>query len=282
MPEPITEIKPVDNGQPTTPPVTPEVDIVTRVSQVKPPETPANQPSDSFNVQDIDSIQDPAAKEYAQKAYKSFQADYTRKTQALAEEKKLLVDLKKTYDAGQANDIWTPERVSGLLKDPTFIAAAQSVPGVNQPSDDGSMLSEAEKQKVTNAENLARQALQTQNHVLKMQQDEANTRKYANYNAGAVDDVTTSLIQNKRQATREDLWKVIDYEPAVKRAYALGLQDKEVNNQDKINSSTIDGVTTVRNDNAPEPEKGESNRAFITRLFQKNLAASQSTGQVRK
>ena len=45
---------------------------------------------DDKGVNDIEKIQDPVAKQYVQNAYKSMQAGYTQKTQALAEQRKQL------------------------------------------------------------------------------------------------------------------------------------------------------------------------------------------------
>ena len=64
-----------------------EEDIVSRVSgEIKP--VPKQETNDIFNINDIDSIEDPKAREYAQKAYKSFEKGYQKKFQELAETRK--------------------------------------------------------------------------------------------------------------------------------------------------------------------------------------------------
>src|SRR3990167_11007207 len=117
-----------------------EVSLVTRASQVKiEPQRPSIS-DDGFDYKEIENIKDLQAREYAEKAYKSFQRGWNEKYQELAELRKSLV-AKKTENA-----IWTPERIQDeLLSDPTFIQSAQKVSGV-QPLDDGnSMLSESDR-----------------------------------------------------------------------------------------------------------------------------------------
>lgn len=247
-------------------------DLVKRVSEVKPEE---KKDDATFNVNDIEKIEDPQAKEYAQKAYKSLESGYTKKFQALAEERKTW-ETKKTE-----GENWTTEKVHALTKDPNFLQAAQDVASQTK-TDDYSTLTDGEKEKVANAERLAKQALVAQMEVIRFQQDESNKTKYANYDPKAVDVITDSLATNRMKATREHLWKVIDYEPAVKRAYELGLKDKEVINEDKVNSMSMDGFTVTSDENIPKKEKGENDRNYFSRIGRFVMTKKAESGQVRK
>lgn len=250
-------------------------DLVTRVSQVKPEEKKV----DVFNVNDIDKIENPQAKEYTQKAYKSLESGYTKKFQALADE-------RRTWEAKKAEgENWTQDKVQSLLKDPNFVTAAQGVATQQQNEEatgEYSALSDTEKKRIADNEKQVGLIVQQNTQLLRQQQDESNKTKYANYDSNAVDIITADLISGKRQATREDLFKVYDYEPAVNRAYKLGLSDKNEANKEKINALSPDGVTVVSDDSVPKPEKGESNRNYFLRLAHRRLSQFIDKGQVRK
>ncbi len=250
-----------------------EEDLVTKVSKVE--IKPQEKPDVTFNVNDINNIEDPKAKEYAEKAYKSFQGDYTRKSQALAEE-------RKVWEAKKAEDEkWTQDKVQSLLKDQSFVQAAQSV-ATQQNTEEYSSLTDGEKKRIENAENIAKQMLQQNAQLLKHQQDESNKTKYANYDPKAVDILTADLISGKVQATRESIWKYHDYDSAVQRAYELGKTDKKTDNQEKYNSMSPEGNNVVGDDSIPKIEKGESDRAYLMRLGKRRLAQEAEGGQIRK
>ena len=245
--------------------------LVTRVSQVKPEEKKTDE---AFNVNDIEKIEDPKAKEYAQKAYKSFESGYTKKFQALAEERKAWEEKKVQ------GEVWTTEKVQALTTDPSFVKAAQSV--ANQPTDEYSTLTESEKKQISDAKAIAQQAVAQNAQLLKAQQDESNKAKYANYDPNAVDILTADLLKGTVQATREHLWKVQDYDSAVERAYKLGKSDKVEDNKDKLASLSPEGTVVTGDETAPSIEKGESDRNYIKRLGMAALKAFHDKGQVRK
>ena len=246
----------VDN-QPETKPE-PKEDLVTRASKVEVKEEPKTE--DKFDVNAIENAKTiDEAKEWALKSHKSFQSDYTRKTQDLATE-------RKTWEAKQEEaKNWTPERVQSLLEDPNFVQAAQNVPSINQ-TDEYSALSEKEKAEISDNKKQIQMLSQTNANLQRKQQDENLKGKYANYSPEAVDIITNNLLTGKVQATREDLWKVSDYDEAVKRAYQLGLQDKQETTQEKVGSVSFDGTQAVSNKDVPPPNEGESTRDYFTRI----------------
>jgi len=245
------------------PKIEPKVDLVTRVSQVK--VEPKPEPETIFNVNDINAIEDPKAKEYATKAYKSLQGDYTRKSQALAEE-------RKRWEAEKAQkEHWNVDKVQSLLTDPEFIQAAQGIVGAQQ-AEDTSILSDTEKKRIADIENLARMAVQQNATLLKKQQDETLKSKYANYNPQAIDILTADMIQGKVQATREHLHKVLDYDDAIQRAYELGKSDRKLETEEKVNALSPEGMTVTGNESIPAPEQGESSKNYFMRLANKRMA----------
>jgi len=279
-------VKPVSNEVITK--AAPKEDLITRASQVKlepkisdVPEVNVEEPH--FDINDIEKIEDPAAREQATKAYKSFQRGFNQKFQEVAE-------LRKSLEAKtQQSTKWTPERIKQeLLNNPDFIQASQTVLQDQPPTETGmsetewSSLTESEKKqwKSMQAELNSLKQKQHQEEVLKnfRSQDEVLKTKYANYDPNAVDIITGDLLAGKVQATREDLFKVYDYENAVRRAYELGKQDGNVDKQEKLNSSSFDGLGNVRvSGEKPEPTKGESDKSFFSRLVQSNIQKMKQT-----
>ena len=277
----------ITEGSSSEPVVTkePKQDLITRVSQVK-VEPVVNVEKDingvpiieepKFDVNDIEKITDPQAKEQALRAYKSFQRGFNAKFQELA-------DLRKKLEVTQQPTTWTKDRIRQELNKPDFIQASQEVLQEQNPPQSG--MTDTEWSSLTTNEKKQWQGMQQEIANLKQQQnqqqilqnfkmqDETLKTKYANYDPNAVDIITSELLTGKRQATREDLHKAIDYDNAVNRAYQLGLQDGGLNKTDKLNASSYDGLSTGKPaTDVPVAEKGESTNSFFGRLVANNLA----------
>ena len=250
----------------TTQPKT-EVDLVTRVSQVKPTESQKKEEIEGkFNINDLDAeiekITEPALKDQMAKFKKSLLSGENQKYQEIA-------TLRKQYETRLAEiSNWTPERLKGELNKPDFVQAAQTVlQSGNQTTEDYSALSEAEKTELTQLKQKINLLEQNSWQSVKAQQDVTLKTKYANYEPKVVDDITTNLMQGKIQATREDLWKVIDYELAVKRAYELGKQDKNIENTEKISGMTVVEGRNISTPTSVERQKGETIQNFMRRSY---------------
>ncbi len=230
-------------------------DLVQRVSQVK--ET-------KFNINDLDSeiekITDPKVKEQMLGLKKSLVAGENQKYQDIAQ-------LRKDLEAQKSSN-WTSERVQDLLKDQSFLSAARDI----IPQDESSMLTEPEKASIKAAKDRADFAVSQASEAKRLREDEVLNNKYANYNAEGVDVITADLISGKLKATREDLHKVLDYDDAIKRAYSLGKEDKKVDTKEKIDATSVDGVTTNISEAPLKRIKGESDRVYFQRLGEHNLA----------
>ena len=258
-----------------------EPDLITRVSQVniekettatkEPVEgIPVEEPK--FDINDIDKIQDPQAKEQALKAYKSFQRGFNQKFQELAE-------LRKNMEARtqQEKSAWTPDKVQQLLNDPQFVQSAQQVASQQNPPNSG--LTDQEYSALTDKEKAQLNGMQQELNQMKLQnwqmqqrqQDELLKQKYANYASDIVDTTIHKLVNNQIIATREDLWKVVDYNDAVQRAYQLGKQDRALENNEKQQSLSTEGFNATPQ-NKVEPEKNESSQGFWKRIAQQRMA----------
>ena len=248
--------------------------LVTRASKIK-LEEPKKEADNPFGLtsEDFQKVTtDPVLSKY----YKSMLSDYTKKTMTVADE-------KKTVEAKLAEmSNWTKDRVKTLQSDPAFLKAAQEVLAEQNPPNSGytdeawGNLSQEDRQRMVSMQQKIlemeqKTQLQQQLQELKTQDETLKTR-YANYNPEAVDIITNDLLTGKVRATREDLWKVYDYEPAVKRAYELGRQDGQVEKQEKTNSISAEGMSTMQpNKEIPKAGEKESTGSYFGKLVMNNL-----------
>jgi len=244
------------------------VDLVTRVSQVKNAEPKKEE--GKFNINELDSeiekIQDPAVKEQILGLKKSLISGENQKYQDIA-------NLRKEYETKLAESTtWTPERIKSEMNKPDFVQAAQAVLGSGNAIDEGSALSDKEQERLNQLQGELKSLKQANWQAHKANQDAVLKNKYANYAPDMIDTVTQELMTGKRLATREDIHKVIDYEKAVQRAYALGLEDKKTQTTEKLEGMTIDGGGNQTQPTTLERQKGESTQKFIRRSYQTHSA----------
>jgi len=219
-------------------------------------------------------------------AYKSLQKGANQKFQTAAEKLKQAESLAKQP--------WTIERVRQELQNPDFVQAAQTYAqqqAVQQnPKDSGlddqewSALSDSDrKQFHTMAQN--QQALQSQlDTILTRQEDDRLKERYKNYDQTRVRQLRDDLIGGRVQATGEHLWKVLDYEPAIERAYQLGRQDRQLDLQDKQNATSVGtgGFNMTEANDVPVKEKNEGTVDFFRRLAQRNIQKAQQARSAQR
>ncbi len=257
------------------PPATPEVDILTKVSQFKLPEVkdkidnPPDQP-------ELAGITDPVAKKAAAEAIermrRGMQSDYTKKL----EDAKNLVNTSKS---------WTPQRIQQeLLTNPEFLQAAQMIQGQQAPQErqltqeEYSALTDSEKAKlnsVTNLENELKQMKQnTAQEQIRSQislKDNTLREKFTDYDSKAIDQACIELGKLNLAEVREYVYKATSYESNVKKAYEMGKLEGQGKLQTKINAITPTGSTVVNNEGVPTKNANESDKAFFVRLGQFRL-----------
>lgn len=270
--------------QQTTPTETkPDQSVLDRVRQAKPDEAPKPDGEtflpEGFNVNDIQKITDPQARLYAENAYKSMQAGYTKKTQEISAIRK---DLESQVTNAKAPQPWTVERVQQITKDPQFIAAAQQALTLNGGTGAGtplseeqtSMLSEGEKAQLREAQkaNVGVVALQNQVWQMKRQQQDVELKeRYASYDPAEIDQVERDLAEDRLVPTREHLYKVVKYDTDVQRAYELGRQDERGGIKEKSQITTTPGADVTHPGEVPVKEKGETNLAYWHRITNARL-----------
>lgn len=267
-------VTPSEKAPVTEPIKAPQTDnLIQRVSQFREEEAPKTKVvgEGNFDPKDIEKIEDPKAREFAEKAYKSFESGFQKKFQEIA-------SIRKQLEA--KNEPWTTERVQSLLNDPSFVKSAQEVAGFqqgSQASDDYSNLSDAEKAQIKEVREQMNILMRQNAEMAKRQQDESLTKKYPNYNPSAIDEITADLLSGKVQATREDLFKVVDYEGAIQRAYKLGMQDASNANKEKMNLASVEGFNVSSGENAPKKTDGEHTANYFKRILVHNLTKQKPT-----
>lgn len=242
----------------------PKDDLVTKVSAFKLTDTNSQETNAGFDINALQNIKTPEeAKAFAEASHKSFERGYQKKYQDLAREREEVDRMKQELNT------WTPDRVRSLTQDPNFVRAAQSITGQTQLSEDEySALNEKEKAEFNALRNDIVQLRRINSETLRLQQDRDLSARYSNYDPSLVDGLTKQLINGSRNATREDVWKVADYDEAVKRAYQMGLEDRKQNIQEQINSFSMTGNATVQpvENDKPKREQSETPVNYFKRL----------------
>jgi hypothetical protein len=252
-------------------------DLITRASKVN--LTPASKKDDTnpfgLTKEDYDKVQaDPTLSKF----YKSMQADYVRKTQEAAELKRQAEDKSKQLSN------WTPERVQQLLNDQQFVQAAQQVAQSQNPKGSGltdqeySALTDSEKAQLSSMQQQLQQMQQQNWQMQQKAQDEHLKAKYANYAPDIVDTTVNQLVRGEVKANREYVWKAIDYDDAVRRAYELGKQDRLMETTEKQQATSLTGFQATPQSNIT-PTTGESNRDYWKRVAQQRLNEAKGRNQ---
>jgi hypothetical protein len=255
--------------------VTPEPDILTKVSQFKLPDTqdkienPPDQP-------ELASITDPVAKKAAAEAIermrRGMQSDYTKKL----EDAQRLVNQSKS---------WTPQRIQQeLLTNPEFVQAAQMIQG-QQPVQDNTLTQEAysaltDKEKAAvnlvpelrqELQNIKNQANQNALMASINLKDNELKQKYTDYNPQEITQFAVDLQKIQPAEARDYLYKAKMYETNVRKAYEMGKLEGQGKLNSKLNVITPIGSNVVSNEGVPTKQAGESDKAFFVRLGQFRL-----------
>lgn len=258
-------------NQPFTQQPKPEPDLITKVSQFKKAEPENKDPElANFDYKQIEGL-DAKGKELFIKYYKDEQRKFTKKFQDLADEKKNL-DTER-------NTPWTPERVNKLLADHNFLEAAKQVTAAQgqRQTDDTSLLTDEEKAKLAQVDQMKEEMSRLkverlQNAIL--QKDTELKNRFADYEPKIVDNALGELAQMQPQELRPYIWKAINYERDIERAYELGRQEKNSSIQDKVNSLSSAFGNANPADILPARDKGETDQSYFLKLADRRLQES--------
>ncbi len=252
-------------------------DLLSRVTKFVETENPENKSDvdidkELFNDvelrQTIDSIEDENLKTQFVSLRKSLMRGANDKFQEIAELRKDIQSLKQQDDGK-----WTPEKIQKIMNDPDFVSAAQQVTGT--ATEDDEYVPESVKNKLKELDVIKEQLGQWQNTLSKSQSDQAHqtlSEKYGNYNRGKIDEISKNLLEQKVMPSYDDIYKVINHDDNVKRAYEMGLKDRNQSIGEKIEANSFDGGSQTQNLDI-KPEEKETNKQFWSRIAQKNLAS---------
>ena len=263
--QPVTPTTPTPEPEAIITPL-PAPDLVTRVSEVKPPSEPTEPAGFDKETHDkaIESL--PPEIQAQVKAYESsVMSGANKKFMEAAEIKKEMAQP------------WTTDRVQKLLNDQTFVASAQEVAQKQALAQNptGSGMQDQEWSALTDSERKQFYAMQQgqvqmqgqMSQLLAMQEDQNLMTRYKNYNAKAIDQAQDDYRNGRVNATREHIHKIIDYDGAVARAYELGRSDRQTDIKGKVDASTpTAGVNTTQADTVPEKPKGMAGPEWFKQL----------------
>jgi hypothetical protein len=226
---------------------------------------------------DILSKLPPEVQEQAKLYQRSIQSDADRKYQEAA---RLREEAEELRNAG-----WDRDTVQRALNDPTFKSHIQQLKEEQayQQNPEGSGVSDEEwsylspKEKALLYETRKSQLEQANKFNAYLQKQEYEKQdleiksRYKNYDPKKVDDIFQGLLSGKVQATREHLWKVLDYEDAVKRAYKMGQADKNMDINDKVQASSSTGNLNIQqSSDVPKRNEKESTVEYFKRIAARN------------
>jgi len=180
---------------------------------------------------------------------------------------------------------WDKNSVQQLLNDPTFQAQVnelqqerqveQNPQGSGLSDEEWSYLSPKEKALLANTQKMQKEDRERMDKFFQKQewekQDLQIKSRYKNYEPKYVDEAFQGLVSGKIQATREDLWKAIDYESAVKRAYELGKKDRALDLNEKVTaSSPASGFNMNQSKDVPSKGEKENGVEYFKRIAMRN------------
>lgn len=253
----------------------PVVNLIDKVAQFKKHQTAkpvVDNQNSFFDYKEIEKITDPAARKFAEDAYKSMQSGFTKKTQEIA-------DQKRSFDQKLVEmQSWTPERIQRELSNPQFVQAAQQYAQVNNPPDSG--LTDEQFSALTPVEKSQIAALQTKISSLEQsnfkaavtQRDSQLQTRYPDYNPTQIDSTIRDLAQMNPLDIREHVYKSLKHDEDVAAAYELGKQEARGLNQTKISAITPTGSSITTSDGLPVREKGDTDQMYFMKMANFRLA----------
>ena len=237
----------------------------------------------NFDRSKVDQLS-PEARTLFDDAYKSMQADYTRKTQSLSADKKAAAEDAVT----KAMDNLTPNQIGQLAQDPRFQnALSVYLNSVGAMPKGQAATPEAETDEYGDkpaapAVNPAQEArmIKTEKAVYdvrKQLEHERLGKQYGKfYNRDAAEGIFKNVANGQRLFTMEDAYWIASRDENMRRAYELGKQGRSMDITEKSQATTH--PTTSQSAPVGEPLKqnsGESRIDFFRRLAQ---SASQRSG----
>lgn len=264
-------------------------DLISKVTQFEIEQNPINKSPEAVDAElfndkefraEIDRVKstNPELAKHMELLRKSAMTGVNNKFQQIAEMRKEIEAVKAAAQTSR----FKANSVDELMNNPDFINEAKArLATQRSPLEDDSSLSDEAKQTINT---LKAELDALKSGLTEKKSQEANERwnsqhnalamKYKNYDSKKVDEVAQGLISGKIQATPEYIYKVVNHDDNVRRAYELGRREgsKVLGEKRQLNNS-IDGVNAVALDNVVQ-EKEESNLNFMQKIISKRMAGA--------
>lgn len=227
--------------------------------------------------EEINSIPDPKLREYIQAKEKDMVKGMNEKFRNIAELKK---ELEQSKSQSQVSDRWTKDRLQQELQNPEFSQAVQDYASQSAPQDwvgtqeEWSNLNTNEKREFNIMKSELKGLKDSQRQFQLQQTDQTIKGKFEDYKPEQINDFEAKLRRGvvDDSSRREAIYKALNYEAAVKRAYELGRTDTNGNLQKKMNASTIDSTQSQTPAiDLPKREENEKTSNYFVKLARRNM-----------
>jgi len=227
--------------------------------------------------EEINSIPDPKLREYIQAKEKDMVKGMNEKFRNIAELKK---ELEQSKSQSQVSDRWTKDRLQQELQNPEFSQAVQDYASQSAPQDwvgtqeEWSNLNTNEKREFNIMKSELKGLKDSQRQFQLQQTDQTIKGKFEDYSPEQVNDFEAKLRRGviDDSTRREFIYKALNYEKHVNRAYNLKIQDESGKVQAKVNASTIDSTQSQTPAiDLPKREENEKTSNYFVKLARRNM-----------
>lgn len=266
-----------------TPTPTPKADeLLKRMGEDSKAKTTPNavNPSDPSSLSvSLDDIKDPAARKLVEDKIKNLESHFNKKYQSNAEKERSLETLRQDLER-KTNQPWTPQRVQEVLRDQTFVQAAQTVASQQAPQgfegtqEEWSNLSDSEKSKLHKLETQVNSLTVQLQRTAITRDEEQIKQKYSDYDSAKVENFYRDVAEGRipEVQIRELIYKALNHDEHLERTYAYAMQDKKTVIQEKLNGSTQLGLNATTASEPIKRQEGERGRTLFERIYLANKA----------
>lgn len=234
-----------------------------------------------------------------QPVYKSMLADYTRSKQVIEQKKGSVTEQDRKQLLNDALNSLTDEEFQAASQHPVFVSRLMNYLGAQgllnqgaqqqqqQPSDDLSeddlalespltrKLYEQNKKMESIINDLQGRVentdVQTRNAAIQAEDARLQSKYQGLYDPSKINSFLSEIQQGRSSLSREMLFKMLDYDNAVQRAYQWGSEESYQENPSRNASSMLSGIEPggqAAGYQPVKPQKGENRLSYFQRLWQ--------------
>lgn len=214
-------------------------------------------------ISSAETIED--AKKLAEEAYKSFESGYTKKFQAVAEERKRIEEEKNRYSS------WDKDKVLQTLNDPSF---ASIVDEINNADEDEDLPENVRKIKA-DAEAAKREVEAIKREKMEKETEMSHQslkQKYSDYDKDTIYGFMQEISSGKRMVGFEEIYKLVNFDKKINQAYELGKKEASSSATEKFNASSSNADSSPLSNGGWKPDPGVSMEKNTHNFFAAALA----------